>query len=68
MIKEKVEASYDTVTTQDNKERHVNKRMTDLLKNQVAALNKDTAVNTRSNMNPVIREMLGIKVKEGGNH
>lgn len=67
MIKEKVEASYDTVTTQDNKERHVNKRMTDLLKNQVAALNKDTAVNTRSNMNPVIREMLGIKVKEGGN-
>ena len=71
MIQKKIDASYQTIKTQDGKTRHVNKRMTDLLQNQVAALNKNTAVNTRSNMNPVIREMLGITVKEkptGNNH
>lgn len=62
LIKDEISACSVKVTTQDGKSRYVNKRMKDLLTNQVKALNKDTAVNTRSNMNPVIREMLGIIV------
>lgn len=67
LIRDKIDSSYTSITTQDGKTRHVNNRMVGLLQNQVAALNKNTAVNTRSNMNPVIREMLGITVRETSN-
>ncbi len=61
-IDNKIANSAVTVVTQDGKERRVNRRMRELLESQVNSLNEKTAVNTRSNMNPVIRQMLGIDV------
>ena len=62
LIQEEIDAGVKIVKTQDKKTRRVNKRMAELLEKQRLALNQKTAVNTRSNMNPIIREMLGIDV------
>ena len=56
----------NTVACSDDKTRYVNRRLLRLLENEVSSLNSPNMNSTRSGMNPVIREMLGIKLSGDG--
>ena len=58
---------YDLVECQDGKTRKINKRVKELLAGEIASLNKANMNGTRSGMNPILRELLGISTDKPRN-
>jgi uncharacterized membrane protein YqiK len=62
----RLDDAANAVDCSDDKTRYVNRRLLGLLKNEVSSLNSPNMNSTRSGMNPVVREMLGIKLSGDG--